>query len=111
MKTPAGFECQYFYGDYYRGRQHEECRLIGPAAPPRNWKPNLCRSCPVPSIQRANACEHMVLQARVRPGLLGLGRRVEVSAYCKKAQQKVDKPEIGCGLCHPLPPVFSNEDK
>ena len=28
MKTPAGKECKFFYGDYYRGRQHEECRLL-----------------------------------------------------------------------------------
>ena len=31
MKTPAGTECKYFYGDYYRGRNHEECRLLGAA--------------------------------------------------------------------------------
>ena len=29
MKTPAGKECKYFYGNYYRGAHQEECRLIG----------------------------------------------------------------------------------
>ncbi len=111
MKTPAGFDCQYFYGDYYRGRKHEECRLIGQIAPPRNWTPNLCRTCPVPGIQRANACENLVLQAKVKPGLVGLGKRVVVSAYCKKAQKAVDTPEIGCGMCHPLPPVYTDEGR
>jgi hypothetical protein len=28
MRTPAGTECKYFYGDYYRGRSQEECRLL-----------------------------------------------------------------------------------
>jgi hypothetical protein len=110
LKTPAGFDCQYFYGDYYRGRDHEECRLIGSIPPPKNWTPDLCNTCPVPGIQRANACENLILQAKVKRGLLGFGRRVEVKAYCKKAQKTVDKPEIGCGLCHPLPPVFSEDE-
>ncbi len=111
MKTPAGFECQYFYGDYYRGRKREECRLIEQADPPRNWKPNLCRTCPIPIILRANACENMILQAKVKPGLVGMGKRVIVTAFCKKAQKVVDAPEIGCGLCHTLPPVFTDERK
>ena len=34
MRTPAGKECQYFYGDYYRGRNQEECRLLSDATPP-----------------------------------------------------------------------------
>ena len=37
MQTPAGQECRYFYGDYYRGRNHEECRLIAATSPSTNW--------------------------------------------------------------------------
>ena len=103
MKTPAGSECSYFYGDYYRGRSREECRLVGPA-----WSRNLCRTCPVPSILLANACEFMTLQAEVgRPLAAALQRRVRVTAFCKKTQRSNFDPHIGCGECHPLPPSFT----
>lgn len=102
MKTPAGVECPHFYGDYHRGREHEECRLL-----PDNWKPKLCETCPVPGILRANSCEHMRLQASVSHSFLTLFQeRVEIIARCEKTNQDVAKPEIGCGECHPLPPIF-----
>jgi hypothetical protein len=105
MRTPAGVECKYFFGDYYRGRNHEECRLIGTRPSPGNWSPDLCKTCPVPAILRANACEFMILRGEVDQGFLGLRRKVKVSAYCEKAQKIVKEPEIGCGICHPLPPI------
>ena len=102
MKTPAGTDCTYFYGDYYRGRNHEECRLLGPA-----WTRDLCRTCPVPGIGRANACEHMRLRLEVvRPLMAAFQRRVKVSAYCEKTGRSGFDPHIGCGECHPLPPAF-----
>ncbi len=106
MRTPAGFECKFFYGNYFRGRKQEECRLIGDVPPPNNWTPDMCAKCPVPAILRANECENMQLQGRVRRSFLGLIRKVEVNAYCKKTQQFVNEPHIGCGQCHPLPPSF-----
>jgi len=33
-------------------------------------------------------------------------RRVEVSAYCEKTKSDVKEPQIGCGECHPILPVF-----
>lgn len=111
MRTPSGVECQFFYGNYFRGRNTEECRLIGNAPPPNHWKSDLCKTCPVPGIMRANACPTLVLEARVSSGLLGRFRRVNVSAYCTRSKQKVDKPEIGCGLCHPLPSFIKDEKK
>ncbi len=105
MKTPAGTECIYFYGDYYRGRNHEECRLVGPA-----WNRKLCQTCPVPSILMANACEFMKLRAEVaHPFAAVLRRRVRVSTFCEKTQRKGFDPHIGCGECHPLPPVFEEK--
>ena len=102
MKTPAGFECKYFYGDYYRGREREECRLVR-----TGWNPQLCRSCPVPAILLANACEFLQLQADVaRPLSAGLQKRVRVRAFCEKTERSGFDPHIGCGECHPLPPVF-----
>lgn len=104
MRTPAGIECRYFYGDYHRGKNHEECRLIGNVPPPNDWNSKLCATCPVPAILRANACENMVLSAEVKRFLGVFKKQVVVSAYCTKAKQKVSEPQVGCGQCHSLPP-------
>lgn len=108
MKTPAGKECSYFYGNYFRGAHQEECRLIGRQNPPLGWAPDLCNKCPVPEIQRANACSFMILTAEVKRGVLGLSRKVVVHAYCKKVHDFVENPIIGCGHCHDLPAEFEN---
>ena len=109
MRTPSGVECQYFYGNYFRGRHDEECRLIGHAPSPNNWSPNLCTNCPVPGILLANACTNMILQAVVKKGFMGFKKQVVVSAYCSKTRRDVTEPAIGCGECHPLPPVFTEK--
>ena len=109
MRTPAGTECPYFYGDYYRGRNLEECRLIGNQPPPRHWTADLCQTCPVPSIKRANACENMQLTAVIKRRLGFLKRYVVVTAYCHLSKTKVEQPHIGCGQCHDL--VFSDPNK
>jgi hypothetical protein len=102
MKTPAGKECKYFYGDYYRGRDHEECRLLGPT-----WVPSLCATCPVPGIGRANACENMTLHGTVtRPVGAMFQKRVKVTTFCEKTGKSDFDPHIGCGECHPVPLVF-----
>ena len=103
MRTPAGTECTFFEGDYYRGRNREACRLLYTATPPQHWTRDLCRKCPVPGIQQANSCGHMALTAKVSPGVFRLGRHVVVQAYCHKAGKAVEEPHIGCGICHPLP--------
>jgi hypothetical protein len=105
MRTPAGTECKYFYGDYFRGRNIEECRLLQAAG--ERWGPDLCQSCPVPDVLRANACEFLQLRATVaRPVSAAFKRRVRISAYCDKVERSVSEPQIGCGECHPLPPEF-----
>ena len=105
MKTPAGYECPHFYGDYFRGRNVEECRLLKAAGQP--WSPDLCRSCPVPGIARANACEFLKLNAKVaRPLSAAFQRRVQLSAYCEKSKKNVSEPHVGCGECHTLPFKF-----
>ncbi len=102
MKTPAGTECKYFYGDYYRGRTQEDCRLLGPA-----WSRDLCKTCPVPGIDRANACEFMRLKGEVvRPIAAGFQRRVKVSTFCERSGRSGFDPHIGCGECHPIPSAF-----
>ncbi len=107
MRTPAGFECRYFYGNYFRGRSQEECRLIGSQPPPNHWTADLCKTCPVPKILQANACPTMQLVGEVERRFLGLQRRVKVTAFCTRSNQTVKEPEVGCGLCHPLPAIFT----
>jgi hypothetical protein len=105
MKTPAGRECPHFFGDYYRGRNVEECRLL--QLHNQTWSPDLCKTCPVPDIARANSCQYMKLQVVVaRPITAIFQRRVQVSAYCEKTKRNVSEPQIGCGECHDLPFKF-----
>lgn len=99
MRTPAGIECQFYYADYYRGRSHQECRLLARNPASERWTPDLCRTCPVPAILRANACSNMVLEARVRRRF-GLLRRVVVQAFCTLTKEEVTEPMVGCGHCH-----------
>ena len=51
----------------------------------------------------------MELRAQVQRSLLGLIKKVEVTAYCNKSKQVVDEPHIGCGQCHPLPFDFTDK--
>ena len=105
MRTPAGTECSFYHADFHRGRQLQECRLVASTPGGGRWAPDLCGRCRVPAIQRANACVNLVLQARVRPGLLGLGRGIDITASCTRSGGAVATPEVGCGLCHTLPPI------
>jgi hypothetical protein len=99
MKTSYGKECKFYYADYYRGRETEECRLIqaNPASEP--WKPALCQTCPVPDILEANGSVNLVVQARVGKSLFGLLRKVEVTAYCREHHVVVPDPKKGCEQC------------
>lgn len=106
MRTPAGQECRYFYGDYYRGRQREECRLLGAAEPPLRWQASLCSSCPVPGIVQANACPDLVLSPRLIRPFPFLRQQVQVSAHCIKSKSSGFDPHVGCGECHRLPDIF-----
>ena len=110
MRTPAGKECRYFYGDYYRGRKREECRLLGDAEPPLPWKPSLCSTCPVSEILMANACEHLRLGPRLSRPFPFIRQQVEVEATCIKTRKTGFDPHIGCGECHPLPSIFNYDD-
>jgi len=107
MITPAGTECPYYYQDFHRGRARQECRLIDKNPAGGRYSPDLCGRCDVPRIVLANACKNMVLEAQVSRRLLGLGRKVKVSAYCTRSLKSVDEPEIGCGQCHLEFPAFT----
>src|SRR4030042_2022852 len=106
MQTPARKEFSYFYCDYYRGRSREVCRLLGSASPPLNWKRELCNTCPVPVIQLANTCPHMVLIPKLVRKLPFGKQEVRVQTFCRKTERSGFDPHIGCGECHTLPPEF-----
>lgn len=106
MKTPAGKECRYYYADYYRGREKEECRLLQATPQQQRWTPNMCYTCPVPGILQSNACPHLTLRGRIERPFPFFQRKVVIEAYCTKTQREVLEPYIGCGECHPLPPSF-----
>lgn len=110
MKNPAGVECPYFFGDYFRGKNREECRLLKAAIPPLPWQPRLCNGCPVPGILRANSCQDMQLRPELRRPFPLFPHQVQVQAYCRKTKQDVLEPKIGCGECHQLPEIFIIED-
>jgi hypothetical protein len=107
MRTPYGKECRYFYGDYYRGRNQEECRLLDAAR--ITWKPDLCNSCPVPDILLANACEHLIVEPVLERPFPFTKQRVKITPACIKTGRSGFDPHIGCGECHPLPNIFSSE--
>ena len=98
MITPAGKECHYYYEDYFRGNEIQECRLF--ARNPRSdpWEPRLCSTCPVPEILRANSSPHMALEARV-VRQLRFWKRVVVEAYCTKHLVEIEDPHVGCAQC------------
>ena len=100
MRTPAGFECKYFYANYFRGRNKQECRLVAGNPESERWTPSVCRDCPVPKLVRANACGHLLLDAKIVKTWGGLGRRMTVNATCTKTLVDVPRPEAGCGHCH-----------
>ena len=83
----------------------EECRLLKAAG--QQWTRDLCATCPVPENSMANACEFMKLRPKVVRSLsAAFMRRVQVQAFCEKAQVSVKEPHIGCGECHALPFKF-----
>lgn len=105
MRVPTtGKECPYFYGDYHRGRHHEECRLIVDSDPP--WEIKYCETCPVPDIVRANSCPHMILSGDIESKFFGLSKKVRITAYCTKSHQEVEDPYVGCSECHPILDMF-----
>jgi hypothetical protein len=101
LRTPGGIDCKFFYGDYYRGREHEECRLLE-ASQAFKWNSKLCQTCRIPAILRANACNQLVLKTEVASLPFGIRKRVRVSATCLQTRALVSVPEVGCGHCHEL---------
>lgn len=96
MNKPVN--CRYFYGDYFRGKHKEECRLL--AANPDNphaWKRSHCDSCPVPEILIASNSRDLALEATVVKRFLR--GQVEVTfAVCTKHMEELADPRF-CPKC------------
>jgi hypothetical protein len=96
MRTPAGKECRHYYQDFHRGRHVQECRLIHENLDSLSWRPKDCTRCPVPDILYANASLRLQLKVTVKPRVLGLGRQVEVEAFCEGEPISLEKAYTGC---------------
>lgn len=100
MRTPAGKECRYYYEDFHRGRNIQECRLVQANPESMRWRPKDCAQCPIPDILNANASPNLELKLTITPRLLGLGRDLKVQASCRKHRIPVENPYVGCPECN-----------
>lgn len=96
MRTPDGKECRHYYQDFHRGRSVQECRLIKSNLASLRWHPNDCSKCPVPEILNANASPNLRLEITVKARLLGLGRHLEVQAFCGSEPIPLEEAYTGC---------------
>lgn len=99
MITPDGRECRFYYENFHRGASDQECRLVEANINSPEWRPADCSKCPVPDILKANSDPNLILEATVKPGILGMGRKIEVKAFCSKHLVDVKKPKVGCPHC------------
>ncbi|HXF62559.1 MAG TPA: hypothetical protein VNK95_13140 [Caldilineaceae bacterium] len=90
--------CRFFYGDYFRGKNKEECRLISAnPANSRPWRRKLCDSCPVPGLLIDSNSQDLLLEAEVKRKFLRDG--VEVTfAICAKHMIELSDPRH-CPQC------------
>jgi hypothetical protein len=96
--TTGPVNCRYFYGDYFRGKNKEACRLI--EANPHNqrqWYRQLCDSCPVPGIIAASNSPALLLEAEVKRTFFR--NKVELTfAVCSKHMIELNNPRY-CPEC------------
>lgn len=98
MKTPAGAPCAFYYEDFRRGADIQECRA-DKSPHSAEWQPGDCARCAVPGILVANGSPFLRLRIDIRPGVLRIGRRVDVEARCHRHGPIAD-PHVGCGVCN-----------
>ncbi|PIE82072.1 MAG: hypothetical protein CSA11_01870 [Chloroflexi bacterium] len=108
MMTPAGKECRFYYQDFHRGHAVQECRLVKHNQKSEPWKPDDCRSCPVPGILLANSNPNLVLDARIKKGFMGFNRKLIVRAICSRHLIDVLEPHVGCPKCAAERPGFQD---
>ncbi len=99
MLTPSGRDCSLYYEDFARGVGKQECRARQTSGS-AEWRPADCARCPVPEILMANGSRHLELQLVIHRGVLGIGRRVGVEAYCSLHRVALTDPRLGCDQCN-----------
>jgi len=113
MRLPDGRECPYYYADFHRRAAGiESCRLLEHTTDAARWSLQVCATCPVPAIRRANACPHLKVRGHLRRRwwLVGPWRMV-VRAFCDEHLVAVKDPYVGCGHCHePVTFVVSDQE-
>ncbi|NOX63401.1 MAG: hypothetical protein GXP42_15865 [Chloroflexi bacterium] len=97
MNVVKPVNCRYYFADYFRGRDHEECRLIRRNPDSRPWRRALCDTCPVPDILLNTDCKEIALEAEVVKRW-GLMERVEVYAVCARHLIELEDPKH-CPQC------------
>ena len=95
MRTPDGRECRYYYQDFHRGRDVQECRLEQENPNSAKWIPDDCRRCPVPEILRANNDPDMKLILTIHSGFMGFFRRLDVTAVSRTDGKPIADPYVG----------------
>jgi hypothetical protein len=102
MITPYGVECPFYYEDFARGADRQECRIPKNLKNPRYaaWIPGDCIGCEVPQVLAANGSPHLELRMTVRVGAFGMGRRIEVEASCALHGPITVDPRLGCPACN-----------
>ena len=98
MSTYKPVNCRYFYGDYFRGKEKETCRLLESSPGNRTaWKRKLCDTCPVPELLLTSSCRDLLLEGKVTKSFLR--ERVAVSfAVCATHMLDLDDP-AHCPQC------------
>ena len=94
MRTPSGRECAFYYEDFNRGSDIQECRARKDPRTHR-WDPSVCALCPVPDILMANGSPWLEITIRIRRRPL-LGTKVSVVARCTKHDLVLSDPMVGC---------------
>jgi hypothetical protein len=99
MVNPSGAECAFYYEDFQRGSDRQECRA---AKNPRSavWQPSDCKNCPVPAILAANGSPYLELSIFINPRKLIIGRRVTAEAWCSLHGPIDGDPHVGCPECN-----------
>lgn len=96
MSPPVN--CRYFYGDYFRGQEKENCRLLEASpANRRSWQRKLCDSCSVPALLLETNCRDLMLEAEVTRSFIR--ERVQVTfSVCARHLTELDDP-LHCPQC------------
>jgi hypothetical protein len=85
-------DCPFYYADYYRGREKEECRLLLRNPRSRPWRRALCGSCPVPDLMRRTDCLDLALEAEVGRRFLILDQVQVTYAVCLRHRMELKDP-------------------